>query len=117
MSYGGWEVPPEAIDHLCLVITASDESSLWTAGLIRVREGALRERSNRDAKRQLTAASRERVRGLWPAHGRLAENLFLHCDPRIRQRIFNARSRRGLANGQARTNELFRPEQPRTIRT
>ena len=116
MSYGGWELPPEAIDHLCLVITASDESSSWTAGLIRVREGALRDRSNRDAKRQLTAASRERVRVLWPAHGRLAENLFLHCDPRIRQRIFNARSRRGLPNGQARTNELFRLVQRRIIR-
>jgi hypothetical protein len=53
---------------------------------------------------------------LWPAHGRLAENLFLHCDPRIRQRIFNARSRRGLPNGQARTNELFRLVQRRIIR-
>jgi hypothetical protein len=116
MSYGGWELPPESVDHLCLVITASDESSSWTAGLIRVREAALRGRPNRDAKRQLSAASRERIRELWPAHGRLAENLFLHCDPRVRQRIFSARSRGGLHNGQARTNELFRSVQGRIIR-
>ena len=116
MSYGGWELPPESIDHLCLVITASDETSSWTAGLIRVREAALRGRPNRDAKRQLSAASRERIRALWPAHGRLAENLFLHCDPRVRHAIFSARSRRGLPTGQARTNELFRSVQRRIIR-
>jgi hypothetical protein len=116
MSYGGWELPPESIDHLCLLITASDETSSWTAGLIRVRDAALRGRPNRDAKRQLSAASRERIRPLWPAHRRLAENLFLHCDPRVRQAIFNARSRRGLPTGQARTNELFRRVQRRIIR-
>src|SRR5258708_36789797 len=116
MSYGGWELPPESTDHLCLVITASDERSSWTAGLIRVREGALRGRPNRDAKRQLSAASRERIRALWPAHGRRAENLFLHCDPRVRHAIFSARSRRGLPNGQARANGLFPPVHRRIIR-
>jgi hypothetical protein len=116
MTYGGWELPPEAVDHLCLLITASDESSTWTAGLIRVRDGALRSRPNRDAKRQLTAASRERIRELWPAHGRLAPNLFQHCDPRTRQAIFGARSERGVPTGQARTNELFRLVQRRIIR-
>jgi Restriction endonuclease NaeI len=116
MSYGGWELPPEAVDHLCLVITASDESSSWSAGLVRVREPDLRGRPNRDAKRQLTASSRARIRPLWPAHGRLAENLFLHMDPRVRQRIFSARSRRGQRGGQARVNELFRRVQRRIIR-
>src|SRR5271163_2917094 len=36
MTYGGWELPPEAIDHLCLVITANDAQSSWNAGLVRV---------------------------------------------------------------------------------
>ena len=79
MSYGGWELPPEAVGHLCLVLTADDASSSWTAGLIRVREPDLRGAANRDAKRQLTAASRARIRELWPAHGRLAGNLFLRA--------------------------------------
>ena len=116
MTYGGWELPPEATDHLCLLITANDETSSWSAGLIRVREEYLRDRPNRDSKRQLSAAGRARVTQLWPRHGRLAENLFLHMDPRIRERIFSAKARRGTQHGQARTNELFRSVQRRIIR-
>jgi Restriction endonuclease NaeI len=116
MSYGGWELPPEAVDHLCLLVTANDADGSWTAGLIRVREPDLRGAANRDAKRQLTAVSRPRIRELWPGHGRLADNLFLRLDPRVRQRIFDAQSGRGLPTGQARTNELFRSVQGRIIR-
>jgi hypothetical protein len=116
MSYGGWELPPESIDHLCLVITASDANSSWTAGLLRVHESYLRGTPNRDAKRQLAAASRARVHQLWPAHGRLAQNLFLRLDEDTRQRIFSARAKRGMQHGQAKTNELFRTVQRRLIR-
>jgi len=116
MTYGGWELPPEAIDHLCLLITASDERSNWSAGLIRVRESYLRDRRNRDSKRQLSASARPRIRRLWPRHGRLSENIFLHMDPRDRERIFSARAKRGTQHGQAMTNELFRTVQGRIIR-
>jgi hypothetical protein len=116
MAYGGWELPPEAIDHLCLLITASDEASSWSAGLIRAREEYLRDRRNRDSKRQLSAAARSRIRQLWPRHGHLAENIFLHMDPRDRERIFSAMARRGTQHGQAKTNELFRTVQRRIIR-
>jgi hypothetical protein len=116
MAYGGWELPPEAIDHLCLLITASDEASSWSAGLIRVREEYLRNRRNRDSKRQLSSAARSRIRQLWPRHGHLAENLFLHMDPRDRERIFSAKARRGTQHGQAKTNELFRTVQRRIVR-
>jgi hypothetical protein len=116
MTYGGWELPPEAIDHLCLLITAEDETSSWSAGLIRVREEYLRGKPNRDSKRQLSSSGRARARQLWPGHGRLAENLFLHMDPRIRERVFTATANRGRQHGQARTNELFRSVQRRIIR-
>jgi hypothetical protein len=116
MTYGGWELPPEAIDHLCLLITASDEASNWSAGLIRVREEYLRDRGNRDSKRQLSATGRGYVRQLWPEHGHLAGNIFLHMDPRVRERIFSAKASRGTQHGQARTNELFRSVQRRIIR-
>jgi hypothetical protein len=116
MTYGGWELPPEAIDHLCLLITATDEASTWSAGLVRVREEYLRDRRNRDSKRQLTAAARSHIGQLWPRHGHLAENIFLHMDPRDRERIFNARARRGPQHGQAKTNELLRTVQHRIIR-
>jgi hypothetical protein len=116
MSYGGWELPPEVIGHLCLVLTATDARASWTAGLLRVREDLLRPGSNRDAKRQLTAASRVSIRPLWLGHGRLARNLFLTLDPAIRQRVFTATGKRGMSDGQARTNELFRLVQRRIIR-
>ena len=116
MNYGSWELPPEVIDQICLVITANDARSSWSAGLIRVKAPYLRSRSNRDAKRQLTASSRSYIRALWPAHGRLAENLFLSLDAGTRSRIFDARARRGGQHGQAKTNELFRLVQKRIIR-
>jgi hypothetical protein len=116
MAYGGWELPPEAIDHLCLLITANDEASSWSAGLIRVRQEYLRDRRNRDSKRQLSAAGRFHVRQLWTQHGHLAENIFLHMDPRERDRIFGARAKRGDQHGQAKTNELFRTVQGRIVR-
>jgi hypothetical protein len=116
MNYGGWELPPEAVDHICLVITANDATSTWAAGLVRVREMYLRGRPNRDAKRQLAAASRSHVRQLWPNHGHLVENLFQHLDPAIRELIFGAKAKHGSFHGQARTNQLFRAVQHRIIR-
>jgi Restriction endonuclease NaeI len=116
MTYGGWELPPEAMGHICLLITANDQMSSWSAGLIRVHEEYLRGKPNRDSKRQLSAAGRSHVRQLWPHHGRLAENLFLHMDPRIRERVLNAKAKRGTRHGQARTNELLRSVQRRIIR-
>ena len=116
MNYGGWELPPEVIDHICLLITANDAASSWSAGLIRAKPSYLRARTNRDAKRQLTAGSRSYIRPLWPSHGHLAENLFLSLDPVVRERIFGARARRGSHHGQAKTNELFRSVQGRIIR-
>src|SRR5580692_6835211 len=57
MTYGGWELPPEAIGQICLLITADDQRSTWQAGLLRVQEPFLRSGQNRDAKRQLRAGS------------------------------------------------------------
>jgi len=116
MNYGGWELPPEAMGHICLLVTANDQRSSWDAGLIRVRESLLRARSNRDAKRQLSASSHTRIRELWPDNKKLAANLFLSLDADSRNRIFGAKANRGNQHGQARVNELFRLAQRRIIR-
>ncbi|MDQ2812855.1 MAG: restriction endonuclease [Actinomycetota bacterium] len=116
MSYGGWELPPEAIDHICLLVTANDQRSSWHAGLIRVKEPLLRARSNRDAKRQLSASSHAYIRELWPDHRKLAENLFLSLSAESRDKIFRAKANHGNQHGQARVNELFRLVQRRIIR-
>ena len=115
MNYGGWELPPEVLGHICLLVTANDASSSWSAGLLRIEEDYLRARANRDSKRQLAASSRVNISALWPDHGPLQGNLFLHIKPQVRDQIFNARGR-GSQNGQARTNELFRLVQGRIIR-
>jgi hypothetical protein len=116
MTYGGWELPPEALGHVCLLLTAHDETGSWSAGLIRVRQEYLRNRRNRDSKRQLSAAGRSHVRQLWPRHPNLAENIFLHLASEDRERIFSAKATRGTQHGQARTNEFFRTVQRRIIR-
>jgi hypothetical protein len=115
MSSGAWMLPPESVDHICLVLWASDLENSWSAGLVRV-DAAKLSPPNRDGKRRLTPEGRLLVRELWPKRGRLADNLLLHLDADIRRRIFAARARRGNQHGQARINELFRSVHGRIIR-
>jgi hypothetical protein len=113
---GGWELPPEVVGHLCLVVWTSDATSAWRAGLVRALESRLRLVTNRDAKRRLTADGVAEVRWLWPDHGRLAPNLLLHLPDDMRDRIMSAQARRGVQHGQARVNQLFREVQSVIIR-
>ena len=114
---GGWELGPEMLDQLCLVVWCSDRESSWRAGLVRASSDALRETTNRDAKRRLNDLGMRRIQWLWPDHGRLAENLLLHLNPEVRDRIMTATGRTRRANPvQARVNQLFREVQGRIIR-
>jgi Restriction endonuclease NaeI len=114
---GGWELGPEMLDQLCLVVWCSDRESSWRAGLVRASSDALRETTNRDAKRRLNDLGMSRIQWLWPNHGRLAENLLLHLNPEVRDRIMTATGRTRRANPvQARVNQLFREVQGRIIR-
>lgn len=61
-SVGGWELPPESLGHLCLVVTANDDASSWHAGLIRVTDHIVGG-PNRDGKRKLTVTGESQV--LW----------------------------------------------------
>lgn len=106
---GGWEMPPESLGHLCLVVWASDDLARWEAGLIRVREHLLRPGGNRDAKRRLTDEGESRILWLYDKPA-LPENLLLHLSEDARERIFTAGS------GQRRINELFRSVTGRIIR-
>ena len=60
---GGWELPPESLGHLCLLVWANDDLSRWEAGLVRVSEDKLRGSGNRDGKRRLSDAGESCV--LW----------------------------------------------------
>ena len=112
---GGWMIGPELIGLLCLVVQANDYTSSWRMGLVRATVDNLRLGENRDKKVSLSAAGSRRVRWLWPAHGRLQENLLLHLDPAKRERIMSAKGRRKGFDGQARLNQLCREVQGRII--
>jgi hypothetical protein len=116
MKMGGWQIPPEAIGHVVLVVWASEQVAQWKAGLIRVAATDLNLGTNRDSKKTLNKAAVGRIHWLWHGHGRLTPNLFYQLDASTRERIFNAKARRGNQHGQARVNELFRSVQRRIVR-
>lgn len=99
---GGWMIPPEARDHLCLVISASDTSCpTWSMGVVRATGERLNFGANRDAKSTLNAAGRGAI--MWVHQGAsLPSNVLLQLDAATLDRIF------AKPSGQTRINELFR---------
>jgi hypothetical protein len=111
---GGWEIPPEAVGHICLVLSANDDAATWSAGLVRIVEGDLRG-GNRDGKRRLTEVGESRITWLFEQE-RLPENLFLTLNDDTRERIFTAQTGNRPTSGQARLKELFRLVQQQIVR-
>ncbi len=101
--FGSWMIPPEALGHLCLVVSADDYRSRWSAGLVRIRPGILNGGTNRDLKLTIKAEHRDQIVWLW-RDSVLPENVLLHLDEETRNRILIP----GKRQGQARVVELFR---------
>ncbi|QXJ22493.1 restriction endonuclease [Actinomadura graeca] len=99
-TFGGWQIPPEAVGKLLLVVWANDRKGLWSAGLIRARKEWLNTGNNRDRKITLKAVHRNNVRWLFK-DAPLAENALLRLPERDLDAIFAKRS------GQQRVNELL----------
>jgi hypothetical protein len=97
---GGWMIPPEAEDHLCLLCWADDTQSKWSLGVLRV-GAALLNAPNRDRKRTLNINGRNSIRWIFDKE-ELPPNALLHLPPADVQRIF------AMGTGQRRVNELFR---------
>ncbi|MFB7517924.1 NaeI family type II restriction endonuclease [Streptomyces sp. NPDC056144] len=106
--FGGWMIPPEARDHLCLLVWADDRKSRWSAGLFRVKEEWLNRGNNRDLKLTVKADHRDKIAWLW-RDAELPENVLLHMPDADRDAVFAQKS------GQAKLNELFRRVQNRRI--
>jgi hypothetical protein len=106
----GWQIPLEALGHLCLVLWADDELGLWSGSLVRISADVLRG-GNRDQKRTLDDEGLRRMRRLWHEQP-LIENLLLHLDPSIRRQILPSNGKHG---GQRRTDVLFRLVQARLV--
>jgi hypothetical protein len=113
-SLGGWELPPESVGHVCLLVTANDDAASWYAGLIRVTSDKVGS-PNRDGKRKLTLAGESQILWLYDNHD-LPPNLLLQLSEDDRERIFSARTGNRPTSGQARLNELFRTVQGQIVR-
>jgi len=100
-SAGRWMIPSEAHGELCLLVTADDELSTWSAGLLRTTEERLGSGRNRDGKASISKAGREEIR--WLKQGALLPpNVLLDLPQEDQKAIFSGRS------GQVRLDELFR---------
>ena len=99
--FGGWMIPTEAREKLCLVLWASDEKSAWSMGVVRATEENLRPTRNRDQKTNLNERGREQV-ALVQSNAPLPQNLLLRLPREIVDRILAPRS------GAAKIRELFR---------
>lgn len=58
---GGWMIPPEAFDALCILIKVNEERAICDFGLVRARKAYLRGGSNRDAKTSLSSAGQRNI--------------------------------------------------------
>ncbi len=105
---GRWMIPPEASGQLVLLVQASDEDGTWSAGLLRVRPGTLREASNRDLKKTLSERGRAQIVWLF-SRCELQENVLVRMAEPDVAGILAPRS------GQQRVNELFRRAQRRRV--
>jgi len=96
-----WMIPPEAHGHLCLVVWADDQKSIWSMGVVRADQGHLNTGSNRDNKATLNQAGREAISWLF-RNSPLPPNVLLHLDRAVVDRFM------AMKSGNKRINELFR---------
>lgn len=107
-SMGGWMIPPESMGHLCMVVTADDQQSSWSLGVVRITDDILSQGGNRDRKRSIAAAGRNAIHWVFP-NLELTPNVLLHLDREVVDRIMQ------LSSGQKRINEIFRVAQRHVI--
>ncbi|MEU2200617.1 NaeI family type II restriction endonuclease [Isoptericola sp. NPDC019482] len=98
---GGWMLPPEAVGELCMVVTASDQKSKFSIGVVRASEELLNGGKNRDAKRTLSLAGRATIAWL-QQDADLPPNILLHMPQADVDAVFAAGA------GTSRISELFR---------
>jgi hypothetical protein len=107
-SIGGWMIPNEAVHHVCLLLTADDQASTWSLGIVRIEEDMLTLGRNRDAKRTISAVGRERIAWIFE-NASLPPNILLQLPRETVEKIMD------LPNGQQRIDEIFRVAQRQRI--
>jgi hypothetical protein len=101
---GGWTIPPEAEDQVCLLMWADDERAQWCGGLVRATADRLNVGRNRDRKSTLNDRGRGAISWVFD-HEALPPNALLQLPRPVVDRIF------AMRHGTQRLNELFREAQ------
>ena len=98
----GWMIPREAVGELCLCMTANDDRSTFSVGIVRADDANLWTSTNQDKKRRFNDLGIAAM--AWLVNpGVLPENLLLNLSEDARSAILDY----GLS-GQRRVNQLFR---------
>ncbi len=99
--WGGWQIPREAVGHICLLVWASDTTCEFAVGLLRAREDIL-VGGNQDKKRTIQSpGGRDQIRWMVPRTNSLPPNFLLQLPDEDRRAIL------GQRGGDARARELF----------
>lgn len=96
-----WTIPLEAVNELCLLVSADDKNSTFNVGLIRTTEDVLNTGKNRDGKRTINQLGREKIAWLIK-DGSLPQNILQSLPKDKLAQVFAKKS------GQDRITELFR---------
>jgi hypothetical protein len=108
MTSGAWMIPTEAVGEICLCLTADDNRSVFSVGMIRADEVLLGAK-NKDGKRRFNDGGKQSMSWLVD-NGELPENVLLHLSANVRDRVLDKSK-----SGQQRVDELFRLVQKRLI--
>lgn len=109
-TFGGWMIPPEAREHLCLLVWAMDNKDpKWSMGLVRASDSHLNAGSNRDSKATLNEAGRKSIVWLFKDDP-LPPNVLLSRDEKTVEKIMSYKT-----SGQKRIDELLRSARGKII--
>lgn len=97
---GGWMIPREAIGQLCLLVEGSDNSGMFSVGLLRMGPEVLTSGSNQDGKKSVSSSGKQQI--AWLARNALMPRNFLLDLPDASRSLIM-----GKSSGMQRIRELF----------
>jgi hypothetical protein len=95
-----WQIPKEAVGHICLLVSGDESRGTYEVGLVRCHPEYLNKGDNQgDKKKTLSALGRANIR--WLAQGPLSPNFLATLPAAIREEVM------AQAKGQPRVTRLF----------